>query len=364
MNSKHLDQRSDDAKRKIDGSAFNSPKKLKWSLKQERKLQLDAEEAARDAWILANKDICQRLTLSDVAKIKAKIAANVIPDDISPYVNLKVNSDSSFLRRNRFIAEGSETVRVLLQQVGNQQDSSYSSHVIILSIMVKPSAFFGNPVHLQKTYESSHKRFRPKVFIADEKVFSEIAGFPVARGAMACGLPVFMEETIFLEMAMQYKENVRILVLDGITNPTDMGSIIRCAAAFGIKAVVLSKDCCDPWCRQAVRVSMGYISLVSLVRLEKWSMQATILRLGEYGILSYAAVFDSEIQLEQMSKGDVSNSWCLVLGQDKNGNSREIADVCSFRLGLSTANTKDILSVSINAGIFLHGLAEKSALFK
>jgi hypothetical protein len=96
----------------MDGTVFSSSKKLKWALKQERKLQLDAEEAAREAWIHANQYVCQRLTLADVDDIKAKIESNLITDEILPYINLKVNSNNATLQRNQFIAEGSETVRI------------------------------------------------------------------------------------------------------------------------------------------------------------------------------------------------------------------------------------------------------------
>lgn len=349
-------------KRKADGPLIREEKRLKWEAKQQRKRQLDEINATRDRWIEDNSQFCQRLTLEDVKNVKNNAAANELTEALIPYFDLKVQNHSlNQLCRDRFIAEGTETVRLLLQQIGKRRDNGLS-HVIIVSILVKPGTFFIDD-NLKADFENCNVHLKPKLFIADEDVLSEIAGFPMARGAMACGIPLRVDEQMLLDnLVPKLQPAMRILALDGISNMANMGSIIRCAAAFGVHAMVLSKDCCDPWYRRSVRVSMGYISKVPIMRLtEHGDLRNLIQKLRTKGIHSYAAVVDEDASvLENFDKGDVAESWCCVLGNEANGVKKTVVDECAYKLRVGMVDGVDSLSVAIAAGILLHGLVEKS----
>ena len=354
------EENGDGPKRMADGNLLRDEKRLKWESKQARMRQLDTIEAERDSWIEENKDFCQRLTIEDVRNVRNNQAPQSLTEHLIPYFDLKVQNQSlNQICRDRFIAEGAETVRLLLRQIGKRRENGLS-HVIILSILVKPGTFFGDPVNLLKEFSVCNVHLKPKVFLADDKVFSEIAGFPVARGAMACGIPLRVDEHMLLETLTPNISELRILALDGIANMANMGSIIRCAAAFGIHAMVLSKDCCDPWYRRSVRVSMGYISKVPIMRLQGDDMKSVIRKFREKGIVSYAAVIDADLLLENLNKGDVAKSWCCVLGNEANGITLEVLGECSHRLRIGMTEGVDSLSVSVAAGILLHGLVEKT----
>mmetsp|Transcript_23248 Transcript_23248/g.38537 ORF Transcript_23248/g.38537 Transcript_23248/m.38537 type:complete len:438 (-) Transcript_23248:276-1589(-) len=349
-------------KRKADGNLVREEKRLKWEAKQQRKRELEEIEAERDRWIDENSQFCQRLTLEDVKNVKNNQAPNELTEALIPYFDLKVQNHSlNQLCRERFIAEGAETVRLLLQQIGKRRENGLS-HVIIVSILVKPGAFFGEASNLRRDWENCNVHLKPKVFVADEDVLSEIAGFPVARGAMACGIPLRVDEEMLLTDMVPKIPRMRILALDGISNMSNMGSLIRCAAAFGIHAMVLSKDCCDPWYRRSVRVSMGYISKVPIMRLqEHGDLPDLIRKLRTKGIHSYAAVVDDDASLlENYDKGDVEESWCCVLGNEANGVKEEVVNECAHKLRIGMVDGVDSLSVSIAAGILLHGLVEKT----
>lgn len=350
----------DGPKRKTDGNLIREEKRLKWEAKQEKRRQVEAIEAERNRWIEENKDVCQRLTLEDVRNIRNNQAPQSLMEHLIPYFDLKVQNPSlNQICRDRFIGEGTETVRLLLQQIGKRRENGLS-HVIILSILVKPGTFFSDPVNLLKDFSECNVHLKPKVFLADDTVFSEIAGFPVARGAMACGIPLRVDQDMLLGTVVSKVPDLRILALDGISNMANMGSIIRCAAAFGIHAMVLSRDCCDPWYRRSVRVSMGYISKVPIMRLQSDDMKDIIRKFRYKGIISYAAVIDADLLLEDLNKGDVAKSWCCVLGNEANGITKEVMDECSYQLKIGMMDWVDSLSVSVAAGILLHGLVEKA----
>jgi tRNA(Leu) C34 or U34 (ribose-2'-O)-methylase TrmL len=326
-----------------------------------------AIETRRNRWMEANKDICHQLTLEDVRNVKNNLAPQWLMEHLMPYFGLKVQNPSlNQLCRERFIAEGVETVRLFLQQIGKRRENGLS-HVIVLSILVKPGVFFGESCNLIQDFSNCSSHLQPKVFLADDPlVWSEIFNIKNGNGnipwigAMACGIPLRVDEDMLLETVSPNNPNLKILALDGISNTANMGSIIRCAAAFGIHAVVLSKDCCDPWYRRCVRVSMGYISKVPIMKLKGADMKGVIRKFRDKGIVSYAAVIDADLLLEDLNKGDVARSWCCVLGNEANGITQEVVDECSHRLKVGMTKGVDSLSVAVAAGILLHGLVEKT----
>ncbi len=92
------------------------------------------------------------------------------------------------------------------------------------------------------------------IYTADDQLLRQITGFALTRGVMCA----------FRRRALPSLEGIckdarRIAVLDGIVDSTNIGAIFRSAAALGYDAVLLTRTCCDPLNRRAVRVSMGAV---------------------------------------------------------------------------------------------------------
>ena len=93
------------------------------------------------------------------------------------------------------------------------------------------------------------------VYTASQEVMDQVAGFPMHRGVLACGLkgdtPLPGE---FLETRSPASP---LLLLSDISNHDNTGACFRNAAAFGAGGVLLDERCCDPLYRKAIRVSSG-----------------------------------------------------------------------------------------------------------
>ncbi|MBQ9198110.1 MAG: RNA methyltransferase [Clostridia bacterium] len=100
------------------------------------------------------------------------------------------------------------------------------------------------------------------VYTADDSLLAELTGFKLQRSWVLCALrrpaPRFMGP--ILEKAR------RVAVLEGITEPSNVGAIFRSAAALGADAILLTPTCCDPLHRRAVRVCMGAVFTVPWAR--------------------------------------------------------------------------------------------------
>ena len=92
------------------------------------------------------------------------------------------------------------------------------------------------------------------VYTADFEVLKHLTGFPLTRG-MLCA----MRRKPLPTLEEVCKNACRVAVLEEVVNPTNVGAIIRSAAALGMDAVVLSQNCADPLYRRAIRVSMGTV---------------------------------------------------------------------------------------------------------
>jgi tRNA G18 (ribose-2'-O)-methylase SpoU len=194
---------------------------------------------------------------------------------------------------------------------------------------------------------------------------SKVAGFPISRGALACGVVPDDRDEEWLDGFIQNTPStLRLLALDGICDTANLGSMIRTASAFGIHAIILSEDSCDAWYRRSIRVSMGHLFLIPIVRvknlaafLAKWSFNKS------KRFTSYAAVVQGEeLILDRVPRGDIPSAWCCVMGNEGNGIKKKVLKSCTHRIRIDMVDGVDSLSVPIACGILLHGLREREGI--
>ena len=92
------------------------------------------------------------------------------------------------------------------------------------------------------------------VYTASLEVLTQLTGFALTRGVLCA-----MQRRSLPEAEKVCSSARRIVVLENVMNPTNIGAIFRSAAALGMDAVLLTPACCDPLYRRAVRVSMGTV---------------------------------------------------------------------------------------------------------
>jgi tRNA G18 (ribose-2'-O)-methylase SpoU len=97
-----------------------------------------------------------------------------------------------------------------------------------------------------------------------------IAGFHIHRGVLAAGhRPV--AGSLDLDAALGHlrgRDRCTLLLVEGVTNVDNMGSLFRNAAALAVDGLVLDSSCCDPLYRKAIRVSMGHVFGVPWAEIE------------------------------------------------------------------------------------------------
>lgn len=142
-------------------------------------------------------------------------------------------------------------------------------------------------------------------------------------------------------------EGSRYLVLDGVQDPGNVGTIWRTADAFGADGLILLGGCADPFNPKTVRAAMG-----AAFRLPVWETEPEILmeRLGAAGIPLYAtALRDDTAEL-----GKISLDRCaVVIGSEGKGVSEGMLERCVQTIKIPMEDTCESLNAAMAAGVVL-----------
>jgi tRNA G18 (ribose-2'-O)-methylase SpoU len=186
------------------------------------------------------------------------------------------------------------------------------------------------------------------VWIASDETIESVIGFEFHSGVMACGI---RPPPIHFEQVLQRDGEQTVAVCPKITNVENLGSLVRLCAGFGVTALVLGNQCCDPFFRQSVRVSMGSVFTLPMVRLN--DEESELIRLKqEWGFELVATVLDASAQ--SLAEAKRTPKTALLFGGEADGLERRHIELCDRRVTIPMRRNTDSLNVAIAAGIFLY----------
>ncbi|MFH5925067.1 TrmH family RNA methyltransferase [Roseomonas xinghualingensis] len=141
-------------------------------------------------------------------------------------------------------------------------------------------------------------------------------------------------------------------VLDGVSNPHNLGAIARSAAFFGCIGMVVSGDPRQAGLSDAAwRTSEGGLEVLSL-----WSAPALPSALPRLGVMTVAAVARGGVAPENLPPADCV---ALVLGNEEQGVSERTAAACDARVTLPGSGRVESLNVSVAAAVLIHALSAR-----
>lgn len=146
-----------------------------------------------------------------------------------------------------------------------------------------------------------------------------------------------------------------VLVLDGVTDPHNFGAVLRSADAFGVDAVVVTRDKAAGITPVVAKTACGAAETVRI--FEVVNLVRALELLKENNVWIAGAALDAKA--ESLYAADLTGSLALVLGAEGAGMRRLTREHCDRLLMLPMAGWVDSLNVSVAAGVFLFAAARQ-----
>ena len=182
------------------------------------------------------------------------------------------------------------------------------------------------------------------VYTAPREVLTQLTGYTLTRGVLCA-----MKRPTPLSPFHILQDAKRIAVLDEVSDSTNIGAIIRSAAALGIDGVLLTKNCCDPLCRRAVRVSMGTIFQIPWAFLEDSDHWIHFLK--ENGFKTAAMALDERAISIENPKLCQEEKLAIVLGAEGDGLSEDTISRCDYTVIIPMHHRVDSLNVAAASAV-------------
>lgn len=187
------------------------------------------------------------------------------------------------------------------------------------------------------------------VYTADASVLTQLTGFHLTRG-MLCA----MRRPKLQSVEDVCRDARRVVVLENVMNPTNIGAIFRSAAALGMDAVLLTTVGSDPLYRRASRVSMGNVFLIPWTYLPESGDWTQLLR--DLGFRTVAmALRNDSVRLDDPRLA-AEEKLAIVMGTEGDGLASSTIASCDYTVRIPMYHGVDSLNVAAASAVAFYEL--------
>jgi tRNA G18 (ribose-2'-O)-methylase SpoU len=232
-----------------------------------------------------------------------------------------------------FVAEGRFVVQRLLE----------SRRFRIKSILVTPAALHALAGALDAD---------TPVHAVEQDALDQITGIKFHRGCLALA---WRGDTTQAPVSVDAAR--RLLALEGVGNPDNVGGLFRVAAAFAVDAVLLDPASGDPFYRKAIRTSMGAVLELPFARPAAWPGALESYRARGFDIVALTPRSDARPLADYVAGGAPARRVVVMVGGEGSGLSEQALAMATERVRIPTSSRVDSLNVTVAAGIAFAQLA-------
>ncbi|MCP5503041.1 MAG: RNA methyltransferase [Leptospiraceae bacterium] len=251
----------------------------------------------------------------------------VKPDNplLLPYRSQK---DGAGIGKEYFIADGDKAVIKLLQSELEVENifclsNYYETHKALI---------------LQKLPEE-------KVFMASKEDMESFMGFPIHQGFMA--LAKKPKEKPITEIQSP------VIVLNGLVDAENVGSIVRTSLAFGCKSLLIDEKTCEPYIRRAVRVALGNTFLLDIYRVKHLKEIFPLLKEKGFQMIAASARKMGEEKNRNVYEFSFPETFALVIGNEGRGIDSFVRHTADILLQIPISEEAGSLNAGLATAILL-----------
>lgn len=144
----------------------------------------------------------------------------------------------------------------------------------------------------------------------------------------------------------------KILLLDGIQDPGNLGTMIRSSLAFGVQTIILSPNCVDLYNPKVIRGTQGMMFHIPIIVMDT---KDAITYMKQNHIPVYGTNVVNGVEASSLTPSE-KEKYCLIMGNEGSGLSDEIFDLCDQNLYIPMNSQVESLNVGVACSILLYEL--------
>jgi tRNA G18 (ribose-2'-O)-methylase SpoU len=188
------------------------------------------------------------------------------------------------------------------------------------------------------------------IFSGPSELLEQLTGYLLHRGLIAA-----MERPALPSAGSLLENARRVVVLENVADPTNVGAIFRSVAGIGADAVLVTPRCSDPFYRRAIRVSMGTVLQVPWTRVGDWPTTAGLL--GDHGFhIAALALTPDAVSLREFA-ANAPERVALILGAEGEGLTSEALAAADTVVQIPMRHGIDSLNVAATAAVAIYALS-------
>ncbi len=188
-------------------------------------------------------------------------------------------------------------------------------------------------------YLSAIKKETKGHYLLDEHVFSLISSTKTTQGiACVCEIPKII-----------WDNSGKILILENVQDPNNMGTILRTAEAMSLSAVILCGNCCDPFSPKVLRGTMGAVFRLPVIFYENIQSAVCFLKKFQYKI--FASVVSDAV--EYITNISFPENSAVIIGNEGNGISDIAKESCDMQFTIPMKGRAESLNASVASSIIM-----------
>ncbi len=188
------------------------------------------------------------------------------------------------------------------------------------------------------------------LYACGPEVLIRVTGYHLHRGVLAC-----FRRRPLLDFDEAIAGTRTVAVMENINNPTNLGVILRCAAALGVEAFVVDPTCSDPLYRRCGRVSMGEAYAMPYSRLDRFPDGLAPLRTAGFQLIALTPASDA-VPLDDL-KLDPDDRVAVMLGAEGPGLTVGALDAADLQVRIPMSGNVDSINVGSAAAVAFYGIA-------
>lgn len=185
----------------------------------------------------------------------------------------------------------------------------------------------------------------------EDSVFAKISQEKSPEGVICVAkyIDKIQKDDIIDDRFFSKESGERIVLLESVRDPSNLGAIIRSAAALGVDRLIVSKDCADLYNPKTVRASMGTLFGQTITRTESLADQIALLKKGGRRVFAAALAPGARtLGSFPVEKGD-----CVVIGNEGHGLSEAVIAACTESVLIPMSPRAESFNAAVAASLLM-----------